>query len=78
MAQQNGWEGIIINGAIRDVEALKTIDIGIKALAPCPRRSKKHGWGESNVSVTFGEETFIPGEWLVADADGIVIASTPL
>lgn len=78
LAHKNSWEGIIVNGAIRDVETLSTIDIGIKALAHCPRKSGKHGWGERDMSVTFGGVTFRPGEWLAADADGIVVAALPL
>jgi regulator of ribonuclease activity A len=78
LAHQNGWVGVVINGAIRDVEALGAIEIGVKALAACPRKSAKHGWGERDVPVTFGGVTFAPGEWLAADADGLVVAYTPL
>lgn len=78
LAQTNGWEGIVMNAAIRDAEALAAIDIGMKALATCPCKSAKHGWGEHDVPVTFGGVTFSPGEWLAADADGIVVAATPL
>jgi regulator of ribonuclease activity A len=78
LGQQNGWAGVVLHAAIRDVEALATVEIGIKALAACPRRSAKNGLGERDVLVTFGGVTFKPGEWLVADADGIVISATPL
>jgi regulator of ribonuclease activity A len=78
LAHANGWEGIILNAAVRDVEALGAIDIGIKALAACPRKSAKHGWGERDVPVAFGGVTFTPREWLAADADGIVVAAAPL
>lgn len=78
LAQKNGWEGIVIYGAIRDTEALGALDIGIQALAPCPRKSGKRGWGERDLVVGFGGVTFVPGEWLAADADGIVVAATAL
>ena len=72
-AQRNGWAGIVINGAIRDVQALSAIPIGVKALGSNPRRSYKIGTGERNVPVNFGGALFTPGALLVSDSDGIVI-----
>jgi regulator of ribonuclease activity A len=72
-AYRNGWAGLVINGAIRDVEALSTVPIGIKALGSNPRRSYKVGTGERNVPVAFGGALFTPGAMLVSDPDGIVI-----
>lgn len=78
LACENGWSGIVVNGAVRDAEALSTIDVGVKALATCPRRSAKNGLGQRDVPVAFGGVTFAPGDWLAADADGIVVADKPL
>lgn len=78
LAHSNGWAGIIIYGAIRDSEAIGAIDIGVKALGTCPRRSAKHGTGQRDVAISFGDVTFTPGEWLAADADGIVVAAESL
>lgn len=75
LAYKNGWSGIIVNAAVRDAEALSTIDVGVKALATCPRRSLKNGFGRRDLPVTFGGVTFAPGDWLAADADGIVVAA---
>jgi regulator of ribonuclease activity A len=73
LAAAAGWEGIVVNGAVRDVAALKTLDIGVKALGSNPRRSAKTGAGDIDIAVTFGGVTFAPGEHLVADDDGIVV-----
>lgn len=35
MAAKNGWQGVLINGCVRDVEILKTINIGVRALGRC-------------------------------------------
>lgn len=35
-AERNGWAGVVINGAVRDVAELATLSLGIKALAPTP------------------------------------------
>lgn len=78
LAHKNGWEGIIINGAIRDSVAIGAINIGVKALGTCPRRSAKQGQGQRDVPISFGNVTVMPGEWLAADADGVVLAAGPL
>ncbi len=73
LAVKNGWAGVVINGAVRDVEALAQLEIGILALAACPRRSPTGSVGQSDVPVTFAGVTFQPGEWLVADMDGVIV-----
>jgi regulator of ribonuclease activity A len=77
LALENGWAGIVVHGAIRDAEAIGGLDLGLQALATCPRKSAKKGWGERDVPVTFGGVTFAPGEWLAADADGVVVLPRP-
>jgi len=73
LALANGWTGLVINGCVRDVAALRELDLGIVALGSNPRPSDKGGDGESNVPVTFGGVTFRPGAYLVRDEDGIVV-----
>ena len=69
-----GWSGVIVNGAIRDVDALAGIDLGVLALAAVPRRSRKDGIGARGIPVSFGDATFEPGGTVWCDADGIVLA----
>ncbi|MFT3766937.1 MAG: ribonuclease E activity regulator RraA [Minicystis sp.] len=78
LARDSGWSGVVVYGCVRDAEAMSAIEVGVKALATHPRKSGKKGWGERDVPVTFGGVTFVPGEWLCADADGIVVATRPL
>lgn len=73
LARANGWAGLVIYGAIRDAAVIATMDIGCKALGTNPRKSSKTGTGERDVVVGFGGITFVPGEELYADADGIVV-----
>jgi regulator of ribonuclease activity A len=73
LAASNGWEGLIINGAIRDAAAVARIDVGVKALGTNPRKSHKHGAGQVNVPVAFGGVVFHPGAQVVSDEDGVVI-----
>lgn len=74
-AVKNKWEGIIVNGCIRDSEKINTMnEIGIKAIGTHPRKTEKKNIGEVNVPVEFGGVKFVPGQFVVADADGIVVA----
>jgi regulator of ribonuclease activity A len=75
---RTGWAGVVINGAVRDVAALRTLDLGIKALGSNPRKSAKESAGEVGVTVTFGGVQFRPGDHLYSDEDGIVTARRPL
>jgi len=78
MAVRQGWSGVVINGAVRDVAALRTMDLGIKALGSNPRKSRKEAAGEGGVPVGFGGVVFHPDHWLYSDEDGIVVATRPL
>ena len=73
-AVENGWSGVVINGAVRDVAALRELDLGVKALGSNPRRSGKEGTGERDVPVAFGGVTFRPGAELFSDDDGILVS----
>jgi regulator of ribonuclease activity A len=73
IAADNGWAGIVINGAVRDVAVLPTIPVGIKALGSNPRKSAKTGAGERDVPVAFGSATFHPGDQVWSDDDGVVV-----
>ena len=78
LAQRNGWVGIVVHGCVRDVATVGRLPIGVKALASNPLRSAKLGSGARDVPVTFAGVTFAPGEYLYADADGILVAERAL
>ncbi len=77
-ARTNGWAGVIIHGAVRDVIALGKLELGIKALGSNPRKSAKTGTGGVDEPVSFGGVNFRPGCWVYSDDDGIVVSATPL
>ena len=71
-AVAQGWAGVVIHGAVRDVAALRELPVGALALGSNPRKSAKSGVGERDVPVAFGGVEFVPGQRLWADEDGIV------
>jgi regulator of ribonuclease activity A len=79
LAVKNGWAGLVVYGCVRDTVELAGQPVGIKALAPHPRKSEKglHSAHRDRV-VAFAGVTFHPGAWLYADADGIVVSGQPI
>lgn len=77
-AVANGWEGIVVVGAIRDSAAIAQLDIGVKALGRCPRRTEKLGDGRRDVALEITGISVQPGQWLYADADGVIISASAL
>jgi regulator of ribonuclease activity A len=77
-AAKNGWAGVVINGCARDSAEIDAVDIGVRALALHPRRSVKRGEGQRDLPVTLLGVTVKPGEWIYADADGVLVSARPL
>ncbi len=78
MGMNNGWAGCIINGAVRDVAVLRTLDIGIKAIGSNPAKSSKEGTGGVDLLVSFGGTKFEPGQWVYCDEDGLALSPEKL
>jgi regulator of ribonuclease activity A len=72
-AARNGWAGIVIDGAVRDVAELAACGLGIHALANVPMPTVRRGEGQAGVPVQVQGVWVRPGDRLVADADGIVV-----
>lgn len=78
LGKDNNWAGIIIYGCIRDSAVIATIEIGLKSLNTNPKKSVKKGEGDRDIPVTFAGITFIPGEYVYADEDGILVSNEKL
>ena len=73
-AQSNGWAGAVIWGAVRDVAALRELEMGIMALAATPARCLRKDEGEVAIPVMIGGVRVNPGDMIVADEDGVIVA----
>ncbi|HKS03097.1 MAG TPA: ribonuclease E activity regulator RraA [Arthrobacter sp.] len=72
-AVESGWAGVVINGAIRDREAISELPLGVKALGSNPRKSAKAGVGETDVDVLIDGVTIRTGATIWCDPDGILV-----
>ena len=78
LAADNGWAGIVVDGCVRDASELREAPVGIRARGTCPRKSVKRGGGDRDVLVNVAGVDLVPGAWLWADDDGIVVADRNL
>lgn len=78
MAADNGWSGVIINGCVRDSAEMASLEVGVMALAACPRKSNKRGDGDTGSSVSFAGVTIRPSDYVYADEDGLLVAHKAL
>jgi regulator of ribonuclease activity A len=61
-AVDNGWEGVVIYGCIRDRVALREFALGIKALAAIPRKSERRGEGQIQIPIEIAGVACRPGD----------------
>ena len=78
LAIKNKWQGIIVYGCVRDSAALELLPLGIKALDTIPLKSNKRNEGQENIAVHFAGVSFMPGEYVYCDADGIIVSKERL
>jgi regulator of ribonuclease activity A len=77
-AANNGWEGIVCYGSIRDVDVLENIDIGIQALVSIPVGANDQNIGETDIAINFAGVTFLPDDHIYSDNTGIVLSPEAL
>lgn len=76
-AQDNGWAGVLVHGAVRDAAELRVCQVGIRALALMPLPTDRRDQGLRDVPVQIDGVWVRPGDWLYADEDGMVVMAQP-
>lgn len=71
-AKTRGCAGIVIDGVVRDLEGLATLDMPVYARGAQANGPLKNGWGEIGVPVPIGGIVVYPGDIIVSDADGLL------
>jgi regulator of ribonuclease activity A len=77
VAAKNGWAGVVLDGCVRDVAELALCLMGIRALAALPLPTDKRQQGQQGIPVQIQGVWVRPGDWLVADEDGMVVIPAP-
>jgi 4-hydroxy-4-methyl-2-oxoglutarate aldolase len=71
--QARGVAGVIVDGAVRDVEELRALQFPVYARGVVPSGGTAYGPGEVNVPIACGGIVVNPGDIVVADSDGIAV-----
>lgn len=77
-AASNGWAGLVINGAVRDVDEIGVTAIGVQALGRCALKTEKLGMGQRDVPIAFGGVSIAPGDYIYADNNAVIVSSRAL
>jgi regulator of ribonuclease activity A len=77
-AASNGWAGLVINGVIRDVDEIGATALGVQALGTCPLKTDKLGVGQRDITLKFGGADIVPGDYIYADNNGVIISKRRL
>ena len=77
-AAANGWAGLVINGVIRDVDEIGQTNLGVQALGTCPIKTEKLGVGQRDIMIQMGGVDILPGDYVYADNNGVIVSKRAL
>ncbi|WP_306453651.1 3-hexulose-6-phosphate synthase [Candidatus Methanoperedens nitratireducens] len=69
----NGVSGVVIDGAVRDVDDIRRLNFPVFASSIMPNAGEPKGFGEINAEIQCGGQTVKPGDYIVGDDNGVVV-----
>lgn len=74
-ARRRGLAGMVVDGAIRDVRSVRELGFPVYARAVVPMAGAARSLSTGPVPVSCGGVTVAPGDFVIGDDDGVVVAS---
>jgi len=71
-AVKRGVAGFVLNGAIRDLDAIRQVNLPVFAAGVTHRGPYKDGPGEINTPISLGGMVIEPGDIVIGDSDGVL------
>jgi 3-hexulose-6-phosphate synthase / 6-phospho-3-hexuloisomerase len=68
-----GISGVVIDGAVRDVDDIRRLKFPLFAKATVPNAGEPKGLGEINAEISCGGQVVRPGDWIIGDESGVVV-----
>ena len=68
-----GVEGVVIDGAARDIDSILDIDFPVFSKHVVPHAGDPKGHGEIGVEIKCGGQVVRTGDWIMGDESGIVV-----
>ena len=72
-AHARGLQGLVIDGGVRDIVAIETLGFPVFASTIALRGATKDQPGAVNIPIRCGGASVVRGDWVVGDADGVVL-----
>jgi len=73
-AKLKGLAGVVIDGAIRDLDDIVKMDFPIFSRHISSNAGEPKGLGEIGTEITCGNQTVKTGDWIIGDDSGVVVA----
>ena len=71
--KMNGFAGVVFDGPVRDTKGLQEVGFPVWARSVTPRVGSNRKIGQVQVPVSCGGVVVRPGDWILADDDGVVV-----
>ncbi|KOO51861.1 RraA family protein [Viridibacillus arvi] len=68
-----GIQGLVVDGVIRDIQAVRDLDFPVFSLGTTVAAGNKFGGGVIQVPIAIGGFSVQPGDFIIGDADGVVV-----
>ncbi|MFP4353758.1 MAG: 3-hexulose-6-phosphate synthase [Phycisphaerae bacterium] len=65
--------GLVVHGAVRDSAEIRKLGFPVWSTLVCSHAGDPHGLGEINRTITITGQRIRPGDWIVADDDGVMV-----
>lgn len=72
-SKNKGLGGLVVDGAVRDTDEIRQLGFPVWTRLTCSHAGDPHGLGRINVPITIAGQSITPGDWIVADADGVMV-----
>ncbi len=70
---KKGIAGVVIDGAVRDVDDIRKTKFPVFARAIVPNAGEPKGFGEINAEIRCAGQYVNPGDWIIGDESGVVV-----
>ena len=68
-----GVAGVVIDGAIRDIDDIKAMDFPAFSRSVAPNAGEPKGYGGIGMEISVGGQMVRTGDWIIGDESGIVV-----
>lgn len=72
-AKNKRLAGLVVHGAVRDTAEIRALEFPVWARHVTSHAGNPHGLGEINVPIEIAHQRICPGDWILADDDGVMV-----